>query len=186
MSDSLNCKLLWQDIVDRYYPAGSILREIYIKHCRSVADKALEINQLKSLHINECDVENAAMLHDIGIFLTDAAGIHCHGSEPYIAHGYLGAMLLREDGVDEKYVNVAQRHTGSGLTEDDVAKFNLPIPKADYLPVTQLERLICYADKFYSKSGDMQEKSLDRVRASMSKFGKDAVARFEKLHQEFG
>ena len=31
----------------------------------------------------------AAMLHDIGIFLTDAAGIHCFGDKLYICHGYL-------------------------------------------------------------------------------------------------
>ena len=36
------------------------------------------------------------MLHDIGIFQTDAPGIHCFGSQPYICHGRLGAELLRK------------------------------------------------------------------------------------------
>jgi uncharacterized protein len=53
------------------------------------------------------------------------------------------------------------------------------------VPETQLERLICYADKFYSKSGDMQQKSLERVRLSMSKFSPETLARFEALHREF-
>jgi uncharacterized protein len=62
---------------------------------------------------------------------------------------------------------------------------HLPLPVADYTPQTQLERLICYADKFYSKSGDMQQKSLDRVVKSMSKFSPSTLQRFYALHQEF-
>ena len=54
------------------------------------------------------------------------------------------------------------------------------------MPHTLLEKLICYADKFYSKNGDMKEKSLDRVLASLSKFGPDAVARFKEMHAELG
>ena len=53
------------------------------------------------------------------------------------------------------------------------------------MPETLLERLVCYADKFYSKSGDMQRKSLERVRQSMSRHGGDTAARFEQLHREF-
>ena len=53
------------------------------------------------------------------------------------------------------------------------------------MPATLLERLICYADKFYSKSGDMKEKPLGRVLVSMSKFGPDSLARFRSLHNEF-
>jgi hypothetical protein len=48
-----------------------------------------------------------------------------------------------------------------------------------------LERLICYADKFFSKNADMKEKSLERVRASMSKLSPKTAARFEALHREF-
>ncbi len=50
------------------------------------------------------------MLHDIGIFLTDAPGIHCHGTAPYIAHGYLGADLLRRERYSEDVARVAERH----------------------------------------------------------------------------
>ena len=53
------------------------------------------------------------------------------------------------------------------------------------MPRTQLERLICYADKFYSKNADMSRKSLERVRASMARFSPETLARFESLHAEF-
>ena len=59
------------------------------------------------------------------------------------------------------------------------------MPHDDYMPRTLLERLVCYADKFYSKSGDMQRKPLERVRASMSRLGVVTAARFEALHAEF-
>lgn len=175
----------YQKIIDKYYPAGSRLRDIYMRHARQVADKALEIAETKGLDIDRTTLEAAAMLHDIGIFLTDAPGIDCHGSEPYLMHGVLGAALLRTEGVDEAIARVAERHTGAGITAEEISRFNLPMPEGDYCPVTELEKLVCYADKFYSKSGDMCEKTLNRVRAAMSKFSPETFDRFNRLHEEF-
>ncbi|MBD5214749.1 MAG: HD domain-containing protein [Bacteroidales bacterium] len=175
----------YQKIIDKYYPAGTPLRDIYIRHCRSVADLALEIADRKSLLLDKADIEAAAMLHDIGIFLTDAPGIHCHGTEPYICHGLLGAALLRAEGVDEAIAAVARRHTGAGINAEDIAELSLPLPPGDYMPETLLERLVCYADKFYSKSGDMQRKPLEKVRASMARHSSATLERFENLHREF-
>lgn len=177
----------YQRIIDKYYPAGSPLRDIYMRHCRSVANLALDIARRKGLDLSPADIEAAAMLHDIGIVRTDAPGIHCHGSEPYLAHGRIGADLLRAEGAPEEYARVAERHTGAGLTPEDVARMSpmLP-PDRSYMPQTLLERLVCYADKFYSKSGDMKIKPLERVRASLAKFGEGASERFERLHEEFG
>jgi uncharacterized protein len=172
-------------IIDKYYPAGSPLRDIYMRHCRAVASKALDIAHRCRLDIDPADIEAAAMLHDIGIFATHAPAIHCNGSEPYIRHGIIGADLLRREGADEKTAAVAERHTGAGITADEVATQNLPLPVADYCPRTQLERLICYADKFFSKSGDMTEKSLERARSSIARFGADSLARFDAMHAEF-
>ena len=156
-------------IIDKYYPAGTLRRDIYIKHCRQVADLAVDISRRNRLALDENDIVAASMLHDIGIFMTHAPSIGCEGAEKYIAHGYLGARLLRGLGADEKIVRVAETHTGAGITASDIEMLGLPIPPADYMPRTTLERLVCYADKFYSKSGDMKEKPLERVIASMSK-----------------
>lgn len=175
----------YQEIIDRYYPAGTRRRDIYMKHCRQVADKALDIARRKALPLDEEDIIAGAMLHDIGIALTDAPGIDCHGSLPYLCHGTAGADLLRREGVDERFARIAERHTGAGITADEIEASGLPIPLADYLPETLLERLICYADKFYSKSGEMKEKPLERVITSMSKFTPATLKRFEALHKEF-
>ena len=177
--------MTYQKIIDKYYPVGTKCRGIFIQHSRQVADKALEIARCCNLDIPLDIVETAAMLHDIGIFLTNAPDIDCHGSEHYICHGILGAELLRKAGFDEEIARVAERHTGAGLTIDDIDRQQLPLPRKDYLPETMLEKLICYADKFFSKSGTMQQKPLDRVRASMARHSADSLTRFDELHDLF-
>jgi len=175
----------YQQIIDKYYPAGSPLRDIYMKHARSVADLALAICARNGLALDPDTVMAAAMLHDIGIYLTDAPGIECHGTEPYIRHGVLGAELLRREGVADEIASVAERHTGAGITESDIDAQRLPLERRDYSPRTLLERLVCYADKFYSKTRLDQTKTLDQVRASMARRGEDTLARFESLRREF-
>lgn len=174
-----------KQIIDKYYPEGTRLRDIYIRHCRQVADLALKINRERRLGLDDDLVDDAAMLHDIGIFLTDADGIDCHGSEPYIRHGLLGAELLRREGVPEELARVAMRHTGAGITVDDIREMGLPLPEGDYMPETLLERLICYADKFYSKTNLESAKPLERVRASMLRHSQSTLDRFDRLHEEF-
>lgn len=176
----------YQEVIDKYYPAGSPLRDIYMRHCRSVANLAIEIADRKALDIDRNEIEAAAMLHDIGIFMTDAQGIECHGSEPYILHGVIGAQLLRENGMLERDARVAERHTGAGIDRDDIIAKSLPLPlDGDFIPATQLERLICYADKFYSKSGDMKRKPMEKVVASMKRISQGSLERFLKLKDEF-
>lgn len=179
----------WRALVDRYYgggenPAGAILLE----HSRAVADMALRINEKCGLGLDAATVENAAMLHDIGIFMTYAPGIGCNGTEPYIRHGILGAGLLRRHGFDERFARVAERHTGTGITDKEIIEQGLPLPTGRSLtPESELERLICYADKFFSKRpGSLSEaKSLDRVRSEMASHGADTLARFEALHGRY-
>lgn len=175
----------YRRIIDKYYPAGSELRDIYLKHCRSVADEALEIAHRKKLDLADDEIESAAMMHDIGIFATHAPSIHCNGTEPYICHGAIGARLLREEGAPEEWARVAERHTGSGLTDEEIKRQGLPLLPGNYMPETLLERLICYADKFYSKSGDMKRKEISAVRRSMARFGQESLDRFDALDREF-
>lgn len=177
----------YKDIIDSIYPAGRKVRGILLSHSRSVADEALAISHRLGLPLGDGEIETAAMLHDIGIIATDAPGIDCHGRAPYLCHGAVGADMLRAAGVPEKYALVAERHTGAGLTVDEITASGLPLPPGRvYMPESLLEKLICYADCFYSKGGDGCRKSLERVRASMAKFGPGESARFEALHSLFG
>lgn len=173
-------------IIDKYYPADRPVRGILLRHSRAVSDEAKMIVRKKKLALDNEVVEAAAMLHDIGIIATDAAGIDCRGTAPYLCHGAIGADMLRVSGAPEIYALVAERHTGAGLTEQEIAASGLELPESRiYMPESLLEKLICYADCFYSKNGDMQRKSTERVEQSMLSFGKDVLARFRALHAMF-
>ena len=69
----------------------------------------------------------------------------------------------------------------------DIIDQNLPLPHRDMTPQTTEEKLICYADKFFSKSGDYKtEKPLNRVINSMKRHGDDTLRRFMELNSLFG
>lgn len=175
-----------EEIYGRWYGGNEELGELLRIHSRCVAAKALECIRRRGLVVDEDFVREAAMLHDIGIFLTDAPGIHCHGSEPYIRHGVLGRELLDSIGLP-RHALVCERHTGAGITIADIRSQQLPLPLRDMTPQSPEEKIICYADKFFSKSGNpREEKSLERIMASMAKHGPETLARFEALHNEFG
>ena len=176
----------YQAIIDRYYASEPGLRRILMLHSRQVADLALDIAKRKNLPLPPEQIEAAAMLHDIGIIRTNAPAILCLGPEPYIRHGIIGAEMLRADGAPEWTARVAERHTGSGLTAIDIREQGLPLPPQDFLPETLLEKIICYADKFFSKSGDMQQKDLESVKKSMQRHGMGTAARFAALQALFG
>lgn len=173
-------------VIDKYYGADPRLRKILVCHSLQVADMAIEIVKAHNLPLDPSQVSVAALLHDIGISQTKAPSIGCHGKYPYLLHGILGAETIRNEGFDEEIAGVAAHHTGAGITAQDIISQGLPLPAGDYCPRNLLEKLICYADKFYSKSGDMQKKTLDKVRAGISRFGSDSLCRFEELHQMFG
>ena len=125
------------------------------------------------------------MLHDIGIFKCDAAGIQCFGTEPYICHGRIGAELLRSEGFP-RHARVCERHTGAGITKAQIIAQNLPLPQQDFLPETMEEKVICYADKFFSKTHIDREKTIEQVEKSLSKFGDEGVLRFREWEKCFG
>lgn len=169
----------YQKIIDKYYKEDDGLRRILLVHSRSVADKALRIvDAHPQLGADRLLVEQAAMLHDIGIRWCDAPGISCFGTEPYICHGRIGAQLLRSEGCDERLARVCERHTGAGLTRRDIESRQLPLPFQDFLPETLEEQIICYADKFFSKTRLDREKTVEQAINSLAKFGEEGVARF--------
>ena len=172
-------------LIDKYYPEDNELRHILINHSQSVARKALQIvSSHPELHLDAEFVEEAAMLHDLGIFRTDAPGIQCFGSEPYICHGRLGAEILRKEGY-ERHARVCERHTGAGITCKEIIAQGLPLPHQDFLPETLEEKVICYADKFFSKTHLDREKSIEKAEKSLAKFGEDGVMRFREWERMF-
>ena len=166
-------------IIETYYVPNSALYELLVSHSRAVTDKALFLaNQHPELTIDCQFVEEAAMLHDIGIFLTNAPALGCYGTHRYIEHGYLGADLLRQHGLD-KHALVCERHTGTGLSLADIEKQQLPLPHRDMRPVSMEEQLICFADKFFSKSRLNIELTIEQIRDNLAQFGPDNLRVFD-------
>lgn len=167
-------------IINKYYPEDNELKHILLTHSRSVADKALWMaDRHPELKLDKQFLEEAALLHDIGIFLTNAPDIHCLGTHPYICHGYLGAELMRREGL-ERHAWVCERHTGAGLSLQSILTQQLPIPHRDMLPISLEEQVICFADKFYSKTHLDREKTVEKALKSISKYGEDGVIRFNR------
>lgn len=124
----------WEEIINKYYGEDSELRRILVVHSQSVAQKALQIVSLHpELNLDRQFVEEAAMLHDIGIIKTDAPGIQCFGTEPYICHGILGAEMLRNEGLP-RHARVCERHTGAGLSLADIESRDLPFLTVIFFP----------------------------------------------------
>ena len=180
----------WQTIIRHFYKDEPELEKLLLRHSSQVRDKALEIAAASGCAADKELVVAGAMLHDIGIIGCHAPDILCNGKAHYITHGVIGSRMLAEYGDDcgldlSACCRICERHTGSGLTAADIAAQNLPLPAQDLLPETTEEKLICLADKFFSKSGSMQEKSLESVRQSMAKFGQQSIDRFEEMHALF-
>ncbi len=154
----------YQSLIDKYYPADNELRRVLLKHSRQVADRCLAIVKKHSeLPVDVQFLEEAAMLHDIGIFRCHAPSIYCEGTEPYIRHGQIGGEILRQEGF-ERHARVCERHTGTGLQ--------------GFEPETLEEQIVCYADKFYSKSHPDRVLSVADAAQSLEKFGHAGVLKF--------
>ena len=175
----------YQAIIDKYYPADNELRRVLLQHSRQVADRCLKIvRQHRELPVDVQFLEEAAMLHDIGIFRCHAPSIYCEGTEPYIKHGSIGAELLRQEGYP-RHARVAERHTGTGLTREEIVRQQLPLPHEDFVPETLEEQIVCYADKFYSKSHPDRVLTVSQAAQSLEKFGHDGVLKFLEWSREF-
>jgi uncharacterized protein len=103
-------------IIKKYYNPDSRAYHFLIEHSRMVTKKALTIAEgLRHLNPDPCFIQEAAMLHDIGIFMTYEPRIGCYGDKTYICHGYLGREILEKEGFP-RHSLVCERHVGVGLS----------------------------------------------------------------------
>ncbi len=119
------------------------------------------------------------MLHDIGIFFTNAPKIGCYGYKEYICHGYLGREVLEREGMP-LHALVCERHVGVGITAEEIRSNRLPLPEREMVPVSVEEKIVCLADKFFSKTEHdlLHEKPIARVREMIAKYGEEKLRLF--------
>lgn len=154
---------------------------ILLRHGRQVARKAVEIaGRVPGLEPDIEFIEEAAMLHDIGICMTNTPSLGCTGIFPYVCHGVLGREILDRKGM-HRHALVCERHVGVGIGIRDIKEQNLPLPERDMFPETIEEKIICYSDKFFSKGAEIKrEKSVEEIVGSLAPYGEDKV---RKLHE---
>ncbi|NYT05945.1 MAG: HDIG domain-containing protein [Methanomicrobiales archaeon] len=102
-----------------------------IEHCRTVARVAMQYT--RRVPVDADLVYTGAWLHDIGRART-------HG----LAHGQIGARMVRELGYSEAVARIVERHIGAGLTAEECRRAGLePI---DCIPRTLEEKIVAHAD----------------------------------------
>lgn len=178
---------MWTTKLLARYLEGESLR-IVMEHSRHVAEFALEVADCLKLSENDrLFIEEASLLHDIGVCQVNAPELGLHGKNPYIMHGVLGRAILDHEGYP-LHAFVCERHTGVGLTCEDIIRQGLPLPHRDMCPQSLAEQIICFTDLFYSKKpGRLDErKSIQQVRKKLLIFGEEKVAVFDAWLMKFG
>jgi uncharacterized protein len=174
-------------IIEKYYKNNEKAKKILINHGRSVYKKALEIIEISKIkNIDLKFLEEACILHDIGILNVDSPKISCFGKRPYIEHGVLGAEILEKEGLNEIAL-ICERHVGVGIKKEEVKnlnkKFKSDLPEKDMFPKSKIEKLICLADKFFSKSNLEKEERLEDIIEEVKTYNKEKE--FMELLKEF-
>jgi uncharacterized protein len=166
-------------LIEEYYEPGTKAYDVFLKHATQVSEKAVDIaKRFQYVSLDTDFIKSAAFLHDIGMCMTDSPEIGCHGEHPYICHGYLGREILENKGFP-MHGMVCERHLGIGISIEDIKTGNLPLPERDMKPITMEEQIICYADKFFSKSSDLinNERSVDEVMDMVkNRYGEDKLS----------
>lgn len=162
--------------------------EVVVAHSVAVSGLASSICSTLKLSDDEAlFVEQAAMLHDIGVCRVNAPGIGMFGIHPYIRHGVLGREILEAEGLLH-HAMVCERHIGVGLTEEDIVSQGLNLPLRNMTPQGVAEEIVCFADLFYSKKPGYlsRRKSAAEVRNKLSSFGAEKVQIFDSWLLRFG
>ncbi len=150
--------------------------DILIKHSKKVANLALKIAKKNMTLKPDLEfIKEAALLHDIGttVLIKDV---------PYILHGILGREILEKEGF-KKYSKVCEKHIGCGISKKEASEFikkSINLPERDMIPETLEEKIICLADKFYSKSYHKKEK-IEDIEIEIRSYGEGPYLRFLEL-----
>jgi uncharacterized protein len=175
-------------LINKYYQPGTLTYKIFVVHAVLVTKKALEVARRVGVEAEGLEfIEEAAMLHDIGVVKVASEKMGCSGEAPYIAHGVCGREILLAEGLT-RHAQVAARHVGVGLTKEEITARALPLPEEDLVPETLEEEIITYADMFFSKRAETlwQEESVAEIEAELVKFGQEQVRKFQDWHSKFG
>jgi uncharacterized protein len=172
------------------YAPSELLLDLVWTHCLITSEIVEDlINQQKFdvSQLNPGIAIQAALLHDIGVYQCDGFDWlteEIPTGKPYIQHTLVGAWILQQEGLHKEVVESAHRHSGVGISNEDIKKYGLNLPEGDYFPQTIIEQLVTYAAKFHSKSPKF--KTVEEIEQDLMRFGEDKVQFFRELKEFFG
>jgi len=165
------------DLLKKYSFDNDSFRKV-LKHSQAVKRLALKIAKKaveKGKRIDLYTVTIGSLLHDIGRF---SCRPKTSGS---IKHGIKGAKIIRDEGLDEKFALICERHIGAGIDKEDIKEQKLDLPKKDYSPKTDEEKIIAYADNLIF---GYEERTINdvikRFREEVSEKAADKVIKLDK------
>lgn len=172
-------------LLEKYGRDNPVFLEVILRHSKVVAQKALKIAE-KFREADKDFIYEAAMLHDIGAFFTYFPELNPKAEKPYILHGCIGREILEREGYP-KHALVCERHIGVGITKEEIISKKLPLPLRDMVPETLEEKIIAFADKFFSKIPERldQEKSIEEIKSELAKHGEEKARIFEEWVRVF-
>lgn len=141
-----------------------------VEHCRTVTRVAVMLTDKLAVDgkpVNRKAVLAGALLHDIGRNKTQT-----------VQHGYVGAEIIKDEGIDQVVVEIVKRHVGAGISKQEAA--SLGFPPGDYIPSTLEEKLVCFSDKMVS--GEVVRPFYEEVQRFVKK-GHD-VERLKRLRSD--
>ena len=173
------------DFIYKIYENDKCVLSFLLPHVESVAELAVRLAEKHGADVDF--VCRASLLHDIGVFMTNATKIGCRGISPYMQHGVFGKILLESYGFTRE-ATVALTHVGAGITAKHIIENSLPLPPIDMVPKTLEEEIVSYVDLFFSKRPDKLTvpKTVEEVSSDVKRYGDDSYKVFEKWHRKFG
>ncbi len=150
-----------------------------IRHCRAVAEKALEIAGRTGARLDFELVGRGALFHDLGKARTHA-----------IEHGRIGAEIGRGLGLPDAITTIMEKHIRGGMTAAEAAELGLPVK--DYGLRTLEEKIVIYADRLVDiitdgvASGPEAERRFEEILTSEVRYGKNepTLKRYLAYHRE--
>ncbi len=114
-----------------------------LSHSRAVQEVALQIAKdfiNNDIKVDLDFIKIASLLHDIG-------RLECFNNKNCsVLHGQIGSKIILNELNDQRLASVCANHIGAGILKEEIEFFNLPLEKKDYLPQTNEEKIITYAD----------------------------------------
>jgi uncharacterized protein len=169
------------------YAHGGWTHQVVVEHSQAVAEIAQQLIEARDLDVDSDLVRVGCLLHDIGAYTF----IESRGKRikpRYVLHGFTGGGTLRYEGIPDAICRIAERHTGVGITREDLEKQGFAsqiIPDGVFIPETLEEWLVLYADKFHSKV-PLRFNSWEKCLESISRYGEDKTAKLRALADQFG